>query len=195
MSDYLAIDNECPDIILYQQYRRNDPSSNFFAWIKRYWQSKYYDYIMDEIVPQLSSCNAYSDYLQFFALYWYGILRPVDVTGVHRYDDPEILWDDSSYDYRADAGVIDIEEFKKIIAFLIDWTENDWNIPLLFRMIRSFTGLGGDEIAIEQDDERLDVFVVTLPSNGQTTLFQSLVLNYKAMWNFPLGINLEINLT
>lgn len=194
MSDYIAINNECPEIALYQQYRKNDAALNFFSWIRRYWQAKYYDYIIQDIVPQLTSCDATSEYLEFFAKYWYGILRPVDVTGVHRYDDPSIEWDDSSYDYRADAGVITVDEFKKIIDFILDWTYEEWNIPLLYRMVCGFTGAAGDDVLIEQDDTRPDVFLITMPNSSASALFASLVLNYKAVWQLPLGVDLEITL-
>lgn len=195
MSDYIEIDNDCPEVKLYQQYRKNDPALNFFAWIRDYWQSKYFDYIWNTIVPQLSTCNATSEYIQFFAYYWYGIIRPVDVTGVHRYDDPDIKWNDSQYDYRADAGLISKEDFKNMIDFILDWTSGDWNIPTLFRMVNGFTGIAGKDISIQQDSTRPDVFLIVIPNTAKASLFSSLVLNYKAKWNLPAGINIEITLS
>lgn len=195
MSDYIAIDNTCPEIKLYQQYQKNDPAVNFFRWVRDYWQVKYFDYVLNTIVPQLTSCDADTEYLQFFARYWYGILRPVDVTGVHRYDDPAIHWDDSQYDYRADAGVIGIDSFKAMLDFILDWTEHDWNVPLVFKWIEGFTGLSGDQITVEQDSTRPDVFLVGMPNTEKTALFTSLVQNYRAMWNLPYGITFEITLS
>lgn len=195
MSDYIAIDHDCPEIKLYQQYRKNDPAVNFFAWLRDYWQAKYWDYIWNEIVPQLSSCNATTEYIQFFATYWYGIIRPVDVTSVLRYDSGLNYDEGNVYDYRADAGVIAREQFKALIDFVLDWTEHDWNIPLLFKMIRGFTGLQGADITIEQDSTRPDVFMIGLPDSNITALFKSIVVNYASVWNLPLGITLEITLT
>ena len=194
MSDYIAIDNTCPTIKLWQQYRKNDPAVNFFAWLRDYWQDKYFDYVMDEIVPQLSSCNADTEYIQFLATYWYGIVRPVDVTSVLRYDTTLNYDEGAIYDYRADAGVIAREQFKNMIDFILDWTEHDWNIPLLYKMIMGFTGVAGEDITIEQDSTRPDVFLISLPNNNLTLLFRSLIINYASVWNLPFGITLEITI-
>ena len=193
MSDYIAIDNTCPEIKLYQQYRKNDPAVNFFQWIQTYWQAKYYDYILNTIVPQLSSCGATSEYIQFFALYWYGIIRPVDISAASRYDDTVTTYDESYYDYIATAGLITREDFKKLIAFIIDWTSSEWNIATLFRMVMGFTGLAGVDISITQEDNDLDSFDIVVPVTPKSTLFKSLVDNYKRVWQLPFGIDLQVS--
>jgi hypothetical protein len=194
MSDYIKIDNTCPEITLWEQYRKNDAAVNYFAWLKTYWQTKYFDYALNVLVPALASCNNNSEYLQFFARYMYGIIRPVDVTSALRYDEG-LKYDESNvYDYRADAGVIALQYFRRIIAFVINWTEHDWNIPLLYKMVHDFTLADYTDIIIEQDDTRPDVFLITIPNGSAAALFKSLVQNYTAMWNLPLGVSLEITI-
>jgi len=194
MSDYAVIDNTCPEITLWQQYRKNDPASNFFAWLQSYWQTKYFTYAVNVLVPALASCDNNSEYLQFLARHLYGMIRPVDVTDALRYDEG-LLYDKSNvYDYRADAGVIALKYFRRIIAFVIDWTEHDWNIPLIYKMVHSFTDAAYTDIVVEQDSTRPDVFLVTLPNSSAAVLFKSLIQNYEAIWNIPLGITLEITI-
>lgn len=195
MSDYAIIDNTCPEIKLYQQYRKNDAAVNFFRWIREYWQAKYYDYLMNTVIPQLSSCSATSQYLRFFARYWYGIIWPVDVTESSRYDDTITQYDVSYYDYIVTAGLIAREDFQKLIAFILDWTSDTWSIPTLFRMTMGFTGLAGTDIDITQDDDELDRFYIIIPSNPKTIIFKSLVDNYKLTWQLPFGIDIVVSFT
>ena len=117
------------------------------------------------------------------------------MTSVLRYDNGLTYDTGNVYDFRADAGVIAREQFKALIDFVLDWTEHDWNIPLLFKMIRGFTGLAGADITIEQDSTRPDVFLIGLPDSNITALFKSIIVNYTSVWNLPLGITLEITLT
>lgn len=195
MSDHIIINNTCPEIVLWQQYRKNDAAANYFAWLKSYWKTKYFDKLLSVYLPALSSCNSNTEYLQFFARYMYGLIRPVDVTAALRWDEGLLYDSGNVYDYRADAGVIALEAFRRMISFIIDWTQHDWNLPLLYKMIHDFTEADWADILIEQDSTRLDVFLVTMPTSTNSSLFKSLIQNYKEIWNMPMGIDLEITLT
>jgi hypothetical protein len=195
MSDHIVINNDCPEIALWEQYRKNDPAVNFFNWLRTYWQEKYFSPLLSVYSPALTSCENDSEYLEFLARYLYGILRPVDVTSALRYDEGLLYDDGNPYDFRADAGVVSISFFRKIINFLIDWTEHDWNVPLLYKMIHDLTGAAWEDILIEQDDTRPDVFLVTMSTSSAAALFKSLIQNYKYIWNLPFGIDIEITLT
>jgi len=195
MSDQIQINNTCPDITLWQQYRKNEPSVNYFNWLKTYWQTKYFTPLITTFLPALSLCNNNSEYVQFFARYWYGIIRPIDVTAALRWDEGLIYDTGAVYDYRTDAGPIALEMFRRLLEFILDWTEHDWNLTLLYKMIHGFTGTAWADILIEQDDTRLDVFLITMPTSTNSSLFKSLIQNYTDLWRLPFGIDLEITLT
>jgi hypothetical protein len=190
--DYISIDNTAPKINLWQQYKKNDVILNFFKFLKTYWQTKYFDYLNNTLIPNLSVYNATSKYLYFFALNIFNIQVPIKIEGGTKYDFG--LPYDSGYSQDTITGSVPVTfaEFKTILFFILDWSRPNWDIPTLFYLISKFTGLNWDDILIEQDSTNLDLITITLPSNSSTLLFELMMNYYKDIFGLPFAVSFVI---
>jgi hypothetical protein len=195
MSDYVAIDSNCPDWTLWQQYQTSEPVKNFFAWFQSYLQTTYFDAIASVYMPALSVYGNTTEFLEYFAKYFAGILRPLDITGTTRWDSG-YQWDDNNtWDTVEIAGKIAISQFRKMLLCILDWSHHDWSLIYLFKVIHDFTGSDYVDINIVQSTVNLNLFTITIPSTNSSILFKSLVENYKSVWGFPFNISFVITLT
>lgn len=195
MSDHVEIDNNCPKFRLWEQYKKSEPVKNYFNFLTDYFQSKYFDNAFTTYATALGIYNSTTEYLEFFAKYFAGINRPVDITTNPQWNYGYLYNNSNLWSYSEAAGFISIESFRLLLLCILNWTNHDWNIEYFYKIINLFCGTDFYDIDIVQDDTDLDLFTITVPSTDGTTLFKSLVENYTDLWNFPLGISLTIELT
>lgn len=194
MSDHIEITNECPEFILWEQYKKSEPVKNFFKFLSEYFQSKYFDKVFTQYAQALGIYNSTTEFLEFFAKYFCGINRPVDITNNPQWNYGYLYNNNNLWSYSEAAGFISIEKFRLLLLCVLDWTEHGWNIEFFYKIINLFCGTEFEDILIEQDDTDLDLFNITIPSTDDSVLFKSLVENYTDLWNFPAGISLTITL-
>lgn len=195
MSEHLNIDNECPEFILWEQYKKSEPIKNYFSFLTDYFQTNYFDNAFTVYAKALGIYNSNTEFLQFFSKYFCGINRPVDITNNPQWNYGYLYNNDNLWSYVESSGFISITAFRLLLLCILDWTEHDWNIEFLYKIINLFCGTGFNDILIEQDTTDLNLFTITIPSTDDTVLFKSLLENYKSLWNFPAGISFEIILT
>ena len=188
----MSIDNACPEIRLWQQYRQNEPMVNYFNFLQSYWQGKYFDKLQGVYDVALSAMDTTTEYIQFYAKYILGIERPIDITASSRYDSGYKYDKGVPYDYSVNAGVIKAADFQRMLFCIINWTQHSWNLEFLYWMVHTFTLLNYSDIAIIQSGTDYDTFNITLPTTDTVKLFKSLLQNYTNYWNIPMGIKLNI---
>lgn len=193
-TDYIQINNNCPDIRLWQQYYRNEIIVNFFIFLKNYFQTIYFDFLEDQCMPALSIINAFNDYLQYYALSILNILIPVNITSGTKYDSGFKYDSGVKYDESGGTKPITLAQFQSLLMWAFDWSRPNWDIPTLYYLIGNITGLTYDQIDIEQDDTNLDLFHFTLTDTSQTEFFMSMLLYYQNLLNLPFGIYFDITL-
>lgn len=191
----ITVDNSCPTINLWQQYRKNQVIVDYFTFLQSYIQMKYYNFLMTSCVPALSIINSFNDYVQYYALNILDIPIPVSISLGTKYDIGQ-QWDVGNiYDQTVGAVQISVPQFKAMLAMIFNWSTSNWDIPTLFKITSTFTGLNYSQINIVQDGSNADLFTITMTTNANTTLFKTLFLYYAPLLNLPFGISFNIVLT
>lgn len=191
---YINIDNTAPEIRLWQQYKKNDIIFNFFNYLRTYWQTQYFDYLNNTIIPNLSVYNTNCNYLYYFSESIFNIKPPIKISSGFKYDIGQKYDNGLTYDAITGTVPVSYSEFKTILEFILDWSKPNWDIPSLFYLISKFTGLTWDNILIEQDSTNLDLITITLPSSFSTSLFELMVNYYRDIFGLPFGVNFVVTL-
>lgn len=194
-SENIKIDNTCPRIRLWNQYKKNAAVVNYFDWLQTYYQAKFFDYLETTAMPALSISGATGDYLFFYGTNILGIgYKPINITSETLYD--------SGFNY--DAGnlydiivgyLVTWGQLQTIMKWIFDWSQNNWTIPALYNLISKFTGLAYSDIAIVQDNNNLDLFTITMPTTTLSSLFRNMVLYYSRLMGLTFGYYFAITLT
>lgn len=193
ITNYLQLNTTCPDMVLWEQYKKNQVLQNYFNWVSECFQTTYFNYINNNI-KELGAFQSTTEYLEYFSLYWYGIIRPKDITSSSLYDiglqyDNGVLYDTLNL-----AGSIEIGAFRRFLLVILNRTYGNWNTVTYYRMTADFCQIPITDVIVTYDEVNLHAINISVPNNKTSLLFKSLLDNYYETWNFPVGKQVTITL-
>lgn len=175
----------------YRQYNSDSTINAYFLFLKK----RIYNTLQQrlDLLKQISySYDGDNTYIQFFYENLFSLQRTFGETKVNnQYDtgkkyDTGLIYDDTTFD-----GFLDLDYYKILIKYLLDYSEESYTLGWLYGFVCEFCVLEPQDVSIE---EHYSYVVVNAPRKRESVLLQKIFLDKQTYLNVPIE-DIRFNLT
>lgn len=166
--------NSIPGFSVYNQYSSDPKCTAYFNLLKKRLHRKLQERL--ELLKQIShSYEGDNTYIQFYYENLFGLQRTVGETKVNNQYDTGVLFDDGKiYDDTTFDGFLDLDYYKIIIKYFLDYSEENYTKGWVYALVCEFCQFEPNQVSITENYTNI---VVNCPRTRESVLLEKIFLD------------------